>query len=261
MPQRKENMNNLLETIIHMNDLDEFAMGDTFIHRFHPLMKIIICLILLVFTLSSSSLIELLFYFILISVIASISKITIGTLLKRGLLGLPFSLCIGISNILLNHTPVSFYGIMLTQGIVSCLLILVKTFLCLAITYVLIATTPFHDLSSELVRMKVPSIFVLQLTMTYRYIFTFLEEAKTMYDAYILRNPRVKGIEMKDMGSFVGHLLVKSMIQSQRVYNCMLCRGFNVKRTYTHTTPIQLEDIFISMMVISVLIIGKGILA
>ena len=252
-------MNKLINTFIHMNDLDDFAMGDTFLHCFHPLFKIILCLIILIFTLTASNLLELIVYTIIIMFLSYKAEIPFIRVIKRGMLGLPFCLCIGISNIILSRDLMTFYGFTLTTGIYSCLLILMKTFLCLSATYLLIATSSFNDLSSELIRMKVPSIFVLQLTMTYRYIFTFLEEAKTMAEAYALRNPNMKGIAMKDMGSFVGHLLVKSMLQSKRVYECMLCRGFNVKRTYTHTTPINFEHFYLSLMFVSVLIIIKGV--
>ena len=64
--------------------------------------------------------------------------------------------------------------------------------------FLLMATTKFDSITCELVHLKIPSIFVLQLVMIYRYIFVLVEEALTMIQAYQLKNPQSKGIAFKD---------------------------------------------------------------
>jgi len=44
--------------------------------------------------------------------------------------------------------------------------------------------------------------------------------------AYLLRSPDKKGIEMRDMGSFAGQLLIHSFDRAEQVYNAMKCRGY-----------------------------------
>ncbi len=125
------------------------------------------------------------------------------------------------------------------------------------ITYILIATTPFDDITAQLVHMKIPASFVLTLTMTYRYIYSILQDAKTMSAAYLLRNPNAKAIDLKDMGSFVGHLLVNSFNESQRVYDCMICRGYDLSNSYLRCEKFETDNVFLLMMFISVMILVK----
>lgn len=250
-------MNKLFNAFLNMNDLDDFSMGDTYIHRLHPMIKMITALLMIVFVLSTYQISELCIYLLIVFAIGHLAHLSNQKLMKRGLLGLPLSLCLSISFLLFYHQKVNLYGVMVDEGMILSLIILLKTFLCLIIGYLLIATTSFHDLASELVYLKVPSIFILVLIMTYRYIFTFLLEAQTMSKAYILRNPYTKAIEWKDIGSFIGHLLICSMNQSQYIYHAMKCRGFHIQTTYTHHQSYESEHIFLLLMVSSMLFIIK----
>jgi cobalt/nickel transport system permease protein len=63
--------------------------------------------------------------------------------------------------------------------------------------------------------------------MTYRYISTLLGEAATMLTSYLLRSPRQKGVKMRDMGSFLGQLILLSAARAEHVYQAMKCRGFS----------------------------------
>ena len=250
-------MNKLLDVFLNMNQLGEAAMNDTIIHRLHPLVKIIGCLLGIICVLISYSVIELGIYFIIIYVISIYSKLSFIKLIKRGMVGLPFSLCLGISYLFINNQIVVYYGVIIREGILLCILILCKTFLCLCMSYLLIATTSFDMIVAELIQIKIPAFFVTQLVMTYRYIFTFLKEAKYMAESYTLRNPLSHGIEMRHMGSFIGHLLVKSMKTSQSVYQSMKCRGYDIYTSYKDVIPFESEHFFLLLMVVSVMIIIK----
>ncbi len=248
-------MNKLLNAFLQMDALDEFAMGDTWFHRLHPLLKLISCLLWIVFVLTTPNIIELCFYLFCLFIFAYFAKISIRKIMKRGLIGLPLSLCLGLSYIVTQHQLINFVNILIPVGVILCLIVFMKTFLCLSIAYFLVCTTSFDMLASELVYLKVPAIFVLQLIMTYRYIFVFLREAQMMSQAYILRHPKARAIDIKDMGSFVGHLLIASMNQSQHIYDCMLCRGFDIHRTYTQHMPIEADSFFLMMIIFAILVL------
>lgn len=250
-------MNKLLRVFLNMNDLDELAMNQTMIHQLHPLLKLLSCFLMIIFILTSYSLLELVFYILLLIFLGYLSHISFSKIFKRALIGLPFSLCLGLSYLIFNHHLISFYGFIVYDGVVLFIFIILKTFLCLSFTYILISTTSFDAIASELVHIKVPAIFVLQLTMTYRYIFVFLNEAHKMSQAYILRSPNSKAIEWKDIGSFIGHLLVRSMNESRHIFNCMKCRGFNVQKTYTHFQKMTSDNIFLLMMIVGFLILVR----
>ena len=48
-----------------------------------------------------------------------------------------------------------------------------------------------------------------------------------MHTAYTLRTDNQKGIKMRDMGSFLGQLLLRSTDRAEQVYYAMKCRGFH----------------------------------
>lgn len=89
---------------------------------------------------------------------------------------------------------------------------------------------------------KVPKIFCKQILLTYRYISVLVEEASRMMKAYYLRAPGQKGVKMKDLGSFIGQMLLRTYDRAQRVYEAMKLRGFNGEYNSTASLKIKLSD-------------------
>ena len=81
----------------------------------------------------------------------------------------------------------------------------------------------------------------MQMAMTYRYLSVLLEEAGQMALAYRLRSNGERSIRMRDMGSFLGQLLLRSFDRAERVYTAMTCRGFS-GRYREHKRPMGLKD-------------------
>jgi cobalt/nickel transport system permease protein len=108
---------------------------------------------------------------------------------------------------------------------------------------ILIAATSFPDLIGQLTRMGMPKIFGLQLAMTWRYISVLLGEAAAMTTAYLLRSRDQGGIRMRDMGSFLGQLLMRSFDRAEKVYAVMKCRGFEGAYSGGPGKPIGLSDL------------------
>jgi cobalt/nickel transport system permease protein len=161
------------------------------------------------------------------AVFMSLSLTPYRPLLSRLAAALPFALAGGISNIiLLRETAFFVGGFSVTVGMVSFASIMLKCVLSVFAVLILIATTSFADLSAWLTAPRPLRIIGLQLVMTYRYITTLLDEAQDMFIAYILRAPEHRGIKMKDMGPFLGQLLLRSFDRAERVYQAMKCRGF-----------------------------------
>ena len=82
--------------------------------------------------------------------------------------------------------------------------IMLKTFLCLAVVFLFVATTPLEDIAGAFVMLHVPYFLVSIILVTYRYIYLLVEEAGKMHQAYILRHFKKDALEMKHMGSFLG---------------------------------------------------------
>jgi cobalt/nickel transport system permease protein len=128
--------------------------------------------------------------------------------------------------------------------------ILLKALLSVTAVLIRVASTGMNALSRGLADMKVPGIFCLQLNLCYRYIGTLASEAFRMSTAYLLRSPREKRIMMKDMGSFLGQLLLRSMERAERVYFAMKCRGFDGLYVEKTKKPFTLHDAIYTITVI-----------
>jgi cobalt/nickel transport system permease protein len=140
---------------------------------------------------------------------------------------LPFALMGGIGNLIwMRDAAFTLWGLPVSYGMVSFVSIMLKTLLSVFAVLILIATTSFVEVVYQLGRLGMPSIICLQFVMTYRYLSVLLSEASSMLTAYSLRSPGQRGIKMKDTGSFLGQLILRSFDRADRVYQAMKCRSF-----------------------------------
>jgi len=238
-------MPNLSNAMAGIYSLEQLADKKTIIHSLHPLVKIITTIVYIFVVISFdrydlSGLIPFIFFPV---ILMALSETPYKPLLYRLAVALPFSIFAGLANVFFDRgIAISFMGIGLSYGTISFASIIFKTLLTVMIVLILIATTSMTDISYQLNRLKVPTILVMQLTMTYRYLTVLMEEAVNMYRSYVLRSPKQKGIRMHDMGVFVGQLLLRSMDRAERVYSAMKCRGFNGTYSCHTLSPIFSRD-------------------
>jgi cobalt/nickel transport system permease protein len=212
-----------------IDHLERLGNGDSLIHRLHPAAKaaVALCYVMVVISFPSRNISALIAFAIYPAIMMPLSGTPVRPLFSRLAVALPFALAAGVSNLIVMRNAVfTLWNFTVTDGMVSFVSILVKTTLSILAVLLLIATTSFADLSRMLTAAKPVRLLGLQFLMTYRYISTLLDEADSMWIAYMLRAPAEKGIRMKDMGSFLGQLLIRSFDRSTRVYNAMQCRGF-----------------------------------
>ncbi|MDR0853731.1 MAG: cobalt ECF transporter T component CbiQ [Clostridiales Family XIII bacterium] len=210
--------------------LENLSGKDTVIHELDTRVKLILAFAFVIVTVSFNrydilGLIPLVFY---PAILIPLAELPAKILMSRFLIALPFCAFAGITNAILDRTPALTLGnFVVTLGVISCITIILKTFLCVMAVFLLIATTPFARLTRELLRLHVPTVFVLLIEMIYRYLGVLSSEAMSMSVAYKLRSVSSKGIKMKHMGSFVGQLAIRSFDRGERVYAAMTCRGYN----------------------------------
>lgn len=218
--------------ISELYSLEQLSALDTPIHHIHPLAKLLGTAVYLLCIVSFdryafSRLLPYLFY---PAVLMSLADIPYGMIARRTLVALPFCLFAGLSNLIFDRAVLLRLGtVAITSGTASFFSILLKTPLCVAAVLILVASTPFMELTNQLRRLRVPAALVSLFEMTYRYIGTLVEEASSMYTAYRLRSGGGKGLQMRHMGSFVGQLLLKSFARAERVYHAMQCRGYALR--------------------------------
>lgn len=250
-------MINLFKANAGINQLDEFAMRDSPVHRLHPMSKLITTILYITVVISFpsqnvSGLMALLFY---PAILLPLSSVPYRPLFKRVLIALPFSLMGGISNLVLMKGTAFYVGsFAVSLGMVSFVSIMLKTFFSVTALLIFIATTPFIEITRQMAVLHVPKILCMQVVMTYRYIFVLLEEAVSMFTAYILRTKEQKGIQMKDMGSFLGILILRSFDRAERIYRAMKCRGFreiyDVKKTIKWKAADRLYIVLASLAIL-----------
>jgi len=223
-------MSKLITALNKISSLEELSEKNTPIHNIHPMIKMITTMVFLVVVISFnkyniSGMIPFFNYPILLM---SICEIPFKSLLSRLLIALPFSFLAGLSNLFLDReVAYSLVNIPITWGLISFASIMIKTILTVMAILILIATTPMDKISYQLIRARVPKIFVMQLMLTYRYISVLINETSNMVTAYHLRSKKQKGVKLIHAGPFMGQLLLRSFDKADKVYYAMKCRGFN----------------------------------
>lgn len=256
-------MNKYAYSLFSLEHIEELTKKDTTIHHLQPIVKLFFTVFFIIFTLTSTSyaLFSYLFLICLVILICFLAKIPVREMLKRTLIGLPFSFFLGLSNVILMPTPISFYNIPLTIGLLSMISIMLKTFLCLAVVFLFVATTPLEDIARAFVMLHVPYFLVSIILVTYRYIYLLVEEAGKMHQAYILRHFKKDALEMKHMGSFLGLLFVRSLHHAHLVDDAMSLRGYDPGHYYGPHQSIHAEDVFLIVLMAGVMIILKVVLS
>ena len=210
-------MAKILDSINNIRLFDDLARLDSPIHRLHPVVKLLTTMAYLAILVSFDrhevlALVPMALFPLILILVA---KLPVGPLIGRLLVVEPLIVGVGILNPLFDPNGWMTFGS-----------IMIKSTLCVLGALILVATTGMDKLAWGLKWLKVPEMFVLQLTLTYRYIFVLIEELVVMLRAYTLRSYKTKGIRLKDSGPFVGQLLLRTLDRAKRVYDAMLLRGF-----------------------------------
>lgn len=223
-------MANITDSIYKIRYLDELSQNDSFIHKLHPLVKLIVSIFYIIITVSYGKyeimgLIPLVIYPILLF---NLGDIPFFPILKRSLIVLPVVLGLGAFNPILDREVIAIIlGVSISGGWISYASLIIKCFLTVLCALLLISTTGIDKIAVALSSLFVPKIFVMQFLLTYRYITVLLEESGSIWTAYSLRAPEQKGIHYKSWGPLLGQLLIRTYDRAQRIYNGMVLRGFN----------------------------------
>jgi cobalt/nickel transport system permease protein len=226
--------------------LELLSGKNTAVHRLHPGVKIIACVVFIATVISFDrySLGRLCPFLFYPCILIALGELPPALLVKRTLLALPFCLFAGLSNLILERGVAFSVGTLpVTFGFLSFWALIVRTLLCVAAVLILIAATPWTALAAQLRRFHVPALFVTLLEVCYRYIAVLVSEAASLYAAYKLRSVHAKGVAMAHIGSFIGHLFLRSAARAERVYAAMKCRGYSLKTPPASAMPLKAADV------------------
>ncbi len=115
------------------------------------------------------------------------------------------------------------------EGLVFTGLITLKSNAIIIGLIALLATVPVVTLGQALHQMRVPDKLSHLLLFTYRYIYVFEQEYRRLVQAMKIRGfrPRTNLHTYRSYAYLAAMLLVRSFDRAERVFQAMLCRGFN----------------------------------
>jgi cobalt/nickel transport system permease protein len=233
---RKKNVNGLnshaapfADAIRDMHRMESLSRMDTGIHRLHPVTKLIATVAFLVAALSFErhAVGRLLPLFLYPIVIAAMADLPWKPFLKRLLAVEPLIVGIGILNPLFDTVTITIGDVTFARGWLTFLSIVLKTSLSVLAALQLIACTGMERILSGMSLLGMPRVFVMQISLTYRYITVLSEETGRIMTARSLRSSGKKGMRAAAWGSLAGMLLLRSFERAHRIHQVMRLRGYN----------------------------------
>ena len=251
-PQR---LNFLRRSITHLSKIfnDEIYFNRTADHQgllqaIDPRAKLILTLIFMIIINCSHTFTIPIILFAITLIYAKLSHVSLVQLIQRAWLIIPVFILIcsipALFNVLIpgkalltiisansQHQWFS-HGLYITDnGFHSVMMMFIRSGCSLSLVYLLLTTTSWNDLTKGLSLLKVPTGFILILSMTYRYIFLLANCALQMNEARFLRT--VGRLDHRENRRFIGHsmalLFIKSNYLATEIFAAMRARGFSHK--------------------------------
>ncbi len=210
-------MSKIENTIQNLINLDDFADKDTIIHRLNPVANLVttILYVIVIASFGKYDFALLLPAIIYPMVLIILGEIPFKQIAYRVLMIEPIIIGIAILNPIFSD-----------KGWLIFWTIILKSTLTIFATLAMIYTMGIEKLAISLRTLKVPNMFITQLMLVFRYISVLVDEVFLMLRAYNLRSFNSKGIKIKDSGSFVGQLILRTYERSNNIYIAMKLRGF-----------------------------------
>jgi cobalt/nickel transport system permease protein len=223
-------------SIEHAVFSEENARKHGFLQRRDPRAKLLAFVALIVATGLSREWAVLAALYALVLVAAALSSVDMGLFVKRVWLGMGlFSAVVILPSVFfvghreLFHIPLGGFNLTVHRdGLIAASIFVLRVCASVSLAILLILTTKWADILKSLRVLRAPSILVLVLAMTYRYIFLVLHTANAMF---LARKSRIvattSGREQRWwVVSSIGVLMNRSLRMSEDVYQAMLARGF-----------------------------------
>lgn len=245
--------------------LDEYSRLDSVLHRRDPVAKIIAffaCIVFMVLT-PPEHMRSFILYFFMLSCLVAVSRIPPPVVLKKSFEMMPIVFCIalfipfyrsGIVVFSLNVGParlaVTHTGLLLMWNV------LVKAYLSIVCSILLVNTTDFVDLLKGFERLRVPRLLVMIVSFMYRYLFVIEDELEKMQIARRSRSLRVHGWgQIRTLANMVGVLFVRSYEKAETVYLAMCCRGYAGPVHTLHRWRLGKNDLYFCAFTLIILIL------
>ena len=114
------------------------------------------------------------------------------------------------------------------EGIAQAIVVAVRFFCILTLAIVLFGTDSFINSVKAMRALRFPALLADMVLLTYRYLFEVSDYFKAMRTAARMRGFKAEFSResLNTFTSLIGHMLVRSYEQSERVYKAMVLRGY-----------------------------------
>ena len=233
--------------------LDRYRKGTSLVHRLDPRLKLlaVLALVLVVTTTPPGNWAA--FALLAALAIGAVLVAQVGLVdgLKHSAVALPFAGMVAVSlpftqagEVVWSWQPFGFaqgFTLSITDaGLVLFATVVIKAWLSVMVSGLLVATTPFPDLLAAMRSLRVPAVLTATISFMYRYLFVLVDEAMRLQTARAARSVgagRTIRWRAQVLGGMIGSLFIRSYERSERIYAAMLSRGFAGEvRTLTRLT-------------------------
>lgn len=248
--------------------LDKYSEMGSFIHRLDPRTKLIFSFLYILFVISTPPMEFFKFagYLAIILIVIFISRVPPGYVLKRSLIIIPFVLLVALFIPFTKDPSGNTYNLgflhISRRGLWIFWNALIKSWLSVLSLIVLSSTTKFHVLLKGLEHLKIPGILIMLLSFMYRYVFVLIDEVMRMERARKSRHFGGKYLrQIKTIGNLLGSLFIRTYEKGERIYQCMVARGFKGEvKILTGLKLLRKDFLFLTILLGCLSIIKWGML-
>ncbi len=246
----------MLTKIFSLRYFETLAKRGMILERFHPAIKIIITFTFIIFVSMADKyeITKLLYLSIIPICLYMLSDLNIKTFSSRLAIPALLAVFVGILNPFLDKNQIIVFGLTISAGWLSFLVLVLKSFLSVSMVMLLIISTSLENLYSGFIWLKFPKPFAIQLVLMVRYISVFIEELDKVLTAYSLRSGGSKKLDFKVWGSLVGQFFIRSSNRSHTLFHCMKLRGFDLSTSFISTKSPDKWDVLALIFSISIIV-------
>ena len=251
---------------------ERLAAKNGLMQGLHPGIKVVTSLLLIFVACCMHSWVSLLLINLYVLLLAYMSKVPLGIFLKRVWVFIPiFTLIIVIPTLFNVFRPGDPLVVLLQygghhqltitrQGVQGAVVFVLRVAACVSIAVLMTLTTRWAYLMRGLSMIRIPTLFIKILEMTYRYIYVLLHSASDMFESRLSRTVgRTSTREQQQfVGNTMGALWTIAFALSDEVHAAMLSRGYTgTPRTLTNARIRDLDWVWtVFIILISIILIG-----
>jgi cobalt/nickel transport system permease protein len=233
------------ESLVYIEDL---SGKKGLLQSINPIVKLFVVVFMIVASLFVSSISYLLTICIIPLALVVASRIPLRQFASRTVLIPGFAAVISLPVLFLTvgqpvfTSSVGTWTLTVTlDGVQRFLLFTIRVWFCVASLSLLILSTGFERTLRLLSSLKVPPVVVQLFSLTYRYFFVSVHEAQSFLMAKeartYIRKRTINFQTLKDLGSILAALFIRTYERSERVYMAMKSRGFEIENRSKASTP------------------------